>query len=205
MANLEGIWLDFLEPDFTRRVEEKLDLVMETQQTRDAVVIDVKTEFLKIFDSFRASKVQITQALSSVQPGSSFVKAKKTAKREQYSKENCPSCGNALMKVVKTQNKSRFLACTDPVCKFTLALPKIGRLVFLKTKCSICGFSPVKVTKSIKKTKKTYDYFLCPNCWTRSLGAGEEQKEEQKGGFCKNCPAGKIERFKCVPKQSRLS
>ncbi|HMF33436.1 MAG TPA: DNA topoisomerase, partial [Candidatus Lokiarchaeia archaeon] len=148
MANLEGIWVEFLEPDFTRRVEEKLDLVMETQMAGDAVIDEVKGDFLKLFDTFRVSKSQIVQALAGVQPGNSSLKGKTGAKREQYSKQNCPSCGNALMKVVKTNKNTRFLACCDENCKFTLALPKTGRVTFLKAQCCACGFSPVKITKS---------------------------------------------------------
>ena len=128
----------------------------------------MKTEYLQVFDSFRNAKEQITQAFTAIQTGNPQGKVTNGQKREQYSKENCPACGNAKMKVVKTKKNTRFLACEDFTCKSTLALPKIGRLTFLKTKCCACGFSPIKIMK-ILKNKKKFDYYLCPNCWTKEL------------------------------------
>jgi len=192
MANLEKIWSTFLEPDFTRHVEERLESVLEGKESQQVAINAIRGEFLTLFDAFRMNKTTITQAMQtlSVQAKTNNVGQAITRKREQFSVSNCPFCGKARMKVIKTQKGTQFLACTDETCKKTLALPKKGRISFLKTKCLICGFSPISIKTS--KNKRQFSYSLCPNCWTRSFN-----ENENKQGFCKNCTIGKIENNSC--------
>ncbi len=190
MANLEKIWGTFLEPSFTAHVEEKLDTILEGKVQSRLVIDEIRGEFLKIFDAFRTNKGTIAQAMRAIPMQST----KKTQKKEQFSFSNCPFCGKARMKLIKTHKGTQFLACVEDTCKKTLALPKKGGVWFLNTKCRICGFSPVGIKSS--KNKHPFTYYLCPNCWTRTL---QEQDETKKQGFCKNCQIGNIGNKACQP------
>ncbi|OLS12691.1 MAG: DNA topoisomerase I [Promethearchaeota archaeon CR_4] len=199
MANLETIWSSFLEPDFTRHVEELLESILEGKESQQVVVDGIRGEFLTLFDAFRSKKATITRSMQAISlQGKRNGKGQViTQKREQLSTSDCPFCGKARMKVVKTHKGTHFLACTSETCKKNLALPKKGRISFLKTKCLICGFSPIRISTS--KNKHPFTYNLCPNCWTRSF-----QESENKQGFCKNCAIGKIEYDTCQAKASKV-
>ncbi len=196
MANLEKIWVTFLEPSFTGHVEEKLDAVLEGKVLSKTVIDEIRGEFLTIFDAFRTNKATIAQAMQAlpVQTNSTTMGKAKSPKREQFSLSNCPFCGKTPMKVISTQKSTHFLVCVAETCKKTLALPKKGRIQFLNTKCQICGFCPVAIKAS--KNKRSFTYNLCPNCWTRTL---QEQDETKKQGFCKKCQTGKIVDNVCQP------
>lgn len=63
---LKDIWLPFLEPEFTKRVEEKLEQIKDGKRKMEEVVEEVKKEFLDLFDKFIENKVNIIQQMQSI-------------------------------------------------------------------------------------------------------------------------------------------
>ena len=97
------------------------------------------------------------------------------------------------MKLVTTTQKKRFLVCMNENCeKKYLSVPKKGRINILKGTCSKCGFNIFKVT--LRKYKKSFHYYLCPNCWNKGFD------DNDQNGFCSNCEDFKIINERCVKK-----
>jgi len=59
IENLMKVWLPFLKPSFTRNIEIKLEMIKDEKRKMDAVIAEVKKEFLELFDKFRASKQEL--------------------------------------------------------------------------------------------------------------------------------------------------
>lgn len=176
------IWLPFLKPDFTKMIEEKLEDIKEKREKMHNVVYEIRIEFLKLFDKFLANKHDIISKANNLK-----IKNKTPQKIPQTS-SRCPNCLNYPMKFINLKNK-RFLVCSDDNCKKYLSLPKKGRLLLLNSICLVCNFNIFKI--SLRKNDKSYNYYLCPNCWN----------DFEKGkGFCSNCRDFKISKDTCIKK-----
>ena len=184
IENLMKVWLPFLKPSFTRDVEIKLEMIKDEKKEMEDVINEVKKEFLNLFDKFRANKAEFIQNAKNY---------KIPEKEFPLTNANCPSCNKVPMKYINLKGK-RFLVCSDDNCKQYLSVPKKGKIKFLETSCSICNFDVVNV--SVTKNKKTYKYYLCPNCWTE----GFKDKDNDGKGFCSNCKEYKIVKNQCVKK-----
>ncbi len=86
----------------------------------------------------------------------------------------CPECqGNLVLHQGK--GDSRFLKCSNPLCKTSFPLPKKGDLSTLENEnCLICNGTPLLISS------KSYSWVMCPVCWTR------EAKNDQPW-FCTDC------------------
>jgi len=184
IESLMKVWLPFLEPKFTKRVEEKLEDVQNEKREMEDVVDEVKKEFLALFDKFVSKKDDIVKDVEDYTP--------KGDDRWPLTKGKCPKCNIYPMKYINIPRSKRFLVCSEDKCKTYLPLPKKGTIQMLDTICSICGMDAFKV--STRKSNKTYTYYLCPKCWKEGL-------DDKSGkGFCSNCEDYKISRGKCVEK-----
>jgi DNA topoisomerase-1 len=181
IENLITVWLPFLKPDFTKKIEEKLEDIKEKREKMENVVYEIRIEFLKLFDKFLANKHEL------ISKANSF---KMNFKLPQTS-SNCPICKKYPMKFISLKAK-RFLVCSDENCKKYLSLPKKGRLELLDSICSICNFNIFKI--SLQKKNKVYQYFICPACWNKSF------KGNSGKGFCSNCKDFKISKDQCRKK-----
>jgi ssDNA-binding Zn-finger/Zn-ribbon topoisomerase 1 len=181
IESLIDIWLPFLDPSFTKKVEQKLDDVKEKKRNMDDVVKEVKKEFLELFDKFLVNKHKII----------SKAKNYNINYRTATTSSLCPDCNKNPMKFINLKNK-RFLVCADETCKRYLSLPKKGKLKMLDSTCSLCNFNIFKI--SVKKNQKFYNYYLCPNCWNESF------KDKSGKGFCSNCQYFKIYKDHCIKK-----
>jgi DNA topoisomerase-1 len=190
IENLIKVWLPFLKPDFTKMVEEKLNSIVKGTKTMDAVINEVKSIFLSLFDKFLAEKknlkFEIKNHIKKNPPTAMASRQKAT-----LTTSKCPYCYKSPMKFINLKGK-RFLVCADSSCKQYLSLPKKGRLSLLKSKCNLCGFNIFKV--SLRKQNRSFTYYLCPKCWNEGLS-----KRNGKG-FCSNCEDYKIVNGKCVKK-----
>jgi len=182
IENLIKIWLPFLEPNFTKRVEEKLEEIKERRRKMEDVVNEVRLEFLKLFDKFLANKNEL------ISKANSF----KMSYTIPLTSSNCPFCNKGPMKFINLKNK-RFLVCADESCKSYLSLPKNGKIELLDSSCSICNFNIFKVF--LRKNEKSYNYYICPKCWNEGF------KDKQGKGFCSNCEDFKIFKGKCIKKE----
>jgi len=182
IGNLIEIWLPFLKPDFTRRVEVNLEKIKDKKKKMEDVVDEIRKEFLLLFDKFLINKHRLIPKIEDY----------KMNIRIPLTSAKCPSCNKNPMKFIDIKNK-RFLVCSDDNCKTFLSLPKNGKLELLDSLCSICNFNIFKV--SLKKTNKSYTYYLCPRCWNKGM------KEKILGkGFCDNCTEYKIFKGQCIKK-----
>ena len=190
MENLIKIWLPFLKPDFTSKVEVKLEEIKDQKRKMEDVVKEVKQEFLTLFDKFLTNKKNIISEINKYNPTKIAPTASRLTQPASTS-SNCPTCGVNKMKFINLTNK-RFLVCNDANCKTFLSLPKKGYLNMLSNTCSLCGFNIFEVTLS--KNNKRYTYYLCPVCWNKSF------KSKEGKGFCSNCEKYKISKGMCVKK-----
>ena len=188
--NLIKVWLPFLKPTFTRDVEIKLEMIKDEKRKMDAVIAEVKRDFLELFDKFRASKQEFIDNANKYSIPKNE-EASMPKKNFPLTKANCPFCNKIPMKYINIKSK-RFLVCSDDKCKNYLPLPKTGFLKLLDASCSVCGFNIFKVRK--KKGKDYFTYYLCPKCWLEGL------KTKSGKGFCSTCEDYKILGEKCVKK-----
>ncbi len=192
IENLMKVWLPFLEPDFTRKVEEKLNYIITGAKSMDEIVIEVKKEFLELFDKFIANKKNLQLEIQDhIITKKNTMSATSVSKKPILTSSNCPYCHQSPMKFINLKGK-RFLVCSDDNCKKYLSLPKKGKLQLIATTCKLCNFNIFKV--SLKKQNRTYTYYLCPKCWNEGLS------EKDGKGFCSNCKDFKIERDECIRK-----
>lgn len=181
IENLIEIWLPFLKPDFTRRVEGKLEEIKDKKKKMKDVVDEIRQEFLQLFDKFLINKHKLIAKIDTYQMEYTI----------PLTSSNCPFCNKNPMKFIDIKNK-RFLVCSDENCKKFLSLPKNGKLLLLDSVCSICNFNIFKVV--LRKYNKPFTYYLCPKCWTSAL------KDKSGKGFCNNCNEYKIFKGQCIKK-----
>ncbi len=181
IENLIEIWLPFLKPEFTRRVEEKLEEIKNNKKKMNDVVDEVRNEFLQLFDKFLVNKHKLTSKINTYKMDYTI----------PLTTSNCPFCNTFPMKFIDSKNK-RFLVCSNENCKQYLSLPKNGKLELLDCVCSICNFNVFKVI--LRKSNKSLTYYLCPKCWNDSF------KENSGKGFCSNCEEYRIFKGRCIKK-----
>lgn len=189
---LKEIWLPFLEPSFTKEVEIQLNEIKENRKTMEDVVELVKKKFLELFDLFISNKNEIIKRSNRYNVKNTASLRKK--KLFPLTSTMCPFCNAYPMKLITTGQKKRFLACSDDNCKSYLSLPQKGKITILKSKCLKCGFNVFKVY--YRKKGKGFSYYLCPNCWNKSL------KEKSGDMFCSKCDKYKILNNQCVKKEN---
>jgi len=182
------IWLPFLKPEFTKIVEMKLEQIQDGIRSMDEVILEVKKEFLELFDKFIENENDIVKVLENYKVKSYDLKSATENVIKQTS-SSCPSCNSYPMKFINLKQK-RFLVCSDDKCKKYLSLPKKGRLTLLKSTCSTCNFNIFKVY--LRKNNKPFNYYFCPACWNEGLS------ERNGKGFCSSCELYKISDNKCV-------
>jgi len=176
IENLIEIWLPFLKPDFTKRVEGKLEEIKEKKKKMKDIVDEIRFEFLQLFDKFLINKHILISRINNYKMDFTI----------PLTTSNCPVCNKNPMKFINIKNK-RFLVCSDEKCKQFLSLPKNGKLNLLDSICSICNFNIFRV--NLKKNNRSFAYYLCPKCWN-----------EDRSKFCSNCQEYKIFKEQCIKK-----
>ena len=194
IENLKPIWLSFLEPNFTKIVEGKLENIKEQKDNLNRVVNNIKETFLDLYDKFLITKEKFKSKINDfAKKNVSLFQNKVEGKKDRITTSMCPSCKTHPMKLIHTKNKSRCLICTNEKCeKKFLSVPKKGKVFILNSNCNNCGFNIFKI--SAKKDSKYFNYYICPNCWSDGL------KNRSGKGFCSNCNSHKINNEKCVKK-----
>ena len=188
IENLISIWLPFLQPDFTKQIELKLEEIKEQKRSMNQVVNEVRKEFLELFDNFLHTKDKISSSIKEYN-GKNLSMQNTSKNYNKFTSSKCPKCDNQPMKFINLKNK-RFLVCSNDACKTYLSLPKRGSLKLLNSTCSLCGFNIFKV--NLTQKGKSFVYYLCPLCWNRGL------KDKNGQGFCSNCKNYMILNDNCI-------
>lgn len=195
IENIKTIWLPFLDPQFTGYVEDLLDDIKEKKKTMNETIDIVKKRFLDLFDKFIANKNELIAKVDNIQKDNLESIQNLTQKPSQsYALKQimCPNCKkNSIFLNISSKN-FRTLVCDIKECSKTIKCPRSGRFTVLNSKCKICGFNIFKMNR--KKGVKSFNYYLCPNCWTEGL------KKKIKDNFCSNCKEFKIANDQCVKK-----
>jgi hypothetical protein len=194
IENLKETWLPFLKPDFTKFIEDQLEDIKDRKKNMDFVIESVRDTFLSLFDKFLKEKTTLLSKISSFkQEIEPKIETNIKTKEFPLTSSMCPWCKTHPMKLITTKKKKRFLICTNEDCeKKYLSVPKRGRIYILKSVCLKCGFNVFKIR--YRKNKKTIEYYICPNCWTRGFDNNSGE------GFCSNCQDFKISNGICVKK-----
>ncbi|MHA1593655.1 MAG: DNA topoisomerase [Candidatus Baldrarchaeia archaeon] len=151
ITNLEKIWKEFLLPDFTAKIERKLQEVMDGRVRWTEIVEETRREFLEMFDKLRSRIRSIREHIG---------KAVMELRKEQLERNTlaaCPKCGSPMI-LHHARSGKRYIKCIS--CGETRPLPRTGSIRRLSTiKCEICG----NFVLSIRKKNLTYR--ICPICW----------------------------------------
>ncbi|MBD3195209.1 MAG: hypothetical protein GF317_09150 [Candidatus Lokiarchaeota archaeon] len=192
IENLEKIWLPFLRPKFTSIVEELLEQIKTGKKSKAEVLGIIKNLFLNLYDKFVENEKKIK---SNIEDFKTTNKSRDNTTKDQkkITSANCPHCNKEKMKLVIAKGNKKFFVCLNKDCKEKyLSVPKKGRTYLLKScYCSICGFNILKIYT--RKNGKSFHYYMCPNCWTEGIKAGDSGK-----GFCSSCSNYKIQNNKCI-------
>ena len=189
IENLLGIWLPFLEPSFTKKIETKIEDIKDEKRKMRDVITEVREDFLELFDKLLQQKNELIKKIDKIKVDKS---TSNRVKEFPLTTSVCPYCKKVPMKYINVKDK-RFLVCSDDKCKKYLSLPKRGYLRLMNSICSICGFNIFTVF--LRKANRNYTYYICPSCWTQGL----KDKIDGKG-FCSKCDKYKISNNMCVKK-----
>ncbi|MFX1256843.1 MAG: DNA topoisomerase [Promethearchaeota archaeon] len=196
IEHLKDIWLPFLDPKFTYKIEVLLDDIKEKRKKKEDVIRIVKKDFLNLFDKFLIKKNKLLIKMGEFEKKNiRYITHKKSHnKYNLFTTSKCPVCKTYPMKLVKTKKKTRFLVCSKDECRTYLSIPRKGKITILKsTICSICGFNVSKI--NLRNKNKVFSYYICLKCWNDGL-----KDKSEKRGFCSNCKNYKIINNKCRKK-----
>lgn len=136
------------EPEMTRTLEEHMQLIKQSQRSREDVVTESREMLHKVFDKLEAHEKEI---------GSEIME--QTA--EEHTIGPCPVCGHDLR--IRHIGVSQFIGCTGyPECRFNISLPGStwGRAIRVETTCPEHNLSHVRL---IRKGSRPWD-IGCPLC-----------------------------------------
>jgi DNA topoisomerase-1 len=146
--------------DFTRKLEEEMELVRSGAESKQKVV----SEAVEVLKQVMANLWENEQAV-----GEQLSKAVFQAKQEERIIGTCPTCkvGKLIVQYSKKSGK-RFVGCTnffEGACKTTFPLPQSGTVKPSGKTCRKCGWPTVYVWL---KRKQPWNLCLNPQCPTKS-------------------------------------
>jgi len=147
IASLEHHFREFISANYSRKMEEKLDLIAEGLDEQLRVVSDFYSYFMPLVDT-----------------------AFKDLKKEKpvETGETCPNCGSPM--VVRKGRFGDFEACSNyPTCKYIKQDPKSDKKkpIDTKVKCPGCGKGTLVIRTAAKGKNKGHNFLGCstyPKC-----------------------------------------
>ncbi len=163
VTTLENYAKLIAKPEMTSKLEKDMDKIAEGAIEENTIVNESRSILQNVFKDLGEKKIDITNSL-------------KEGMREDKIAGKCPRCGKELL--IRKSKTGQFIGCNGyPDCKFTLPLPKFGRVVFEDEKCQAHGIKNVKILMKGKKPWK----LGCPQCnyeaWQK---AQQEKKANEK-------------------------
>ena len=123
------------EPEMTRTLEEHMQLIKQSQRSREDVVTESRDMLHRVFDKLEAHEKEI---------GSEIME--QTA--EEHTLGTCPVCGHDLR--IRHLGVSQFIGCTGyPECRFNISLPGStwGRAIRIEETCPEHGLAHVRLIR----------------------------------------------------------
>ncbi|WP_458700359.1 type I DNA topoisomerase [Sulfurospirillum sp. 1307] len=158
---LENYFPEIVDSAFTSNMEETLDLIAEDKADWQKVLLDFYEPFIK-----------------KVEDGKKNIKSQKVV---IPTGENCPECGEPLVK--RKGRFGEFISCSAfPKCKYTKNLGKTEKkeLKTIDVKCPKCG-SPI--VERVSRRGKFYGCSAYPKCKFISNYEPIDEKCSQCGGM----------------------
>jgi len=123
------------EPEMTRTLEEHMQLIKQSQRSRDDVIGESREMLHRVFDKLEAHEKEIGGEIM-----------EQTA--EEHTLGPCPACGHDLR--IRHLGVSQFIGCTGyPECRFNISLPGStwGRAIRIEETCPEHGLSHVRLIR----------------------------------------------------------
>jgi DNA topoisomerase-1 len=136
------------EPEMTRTLEEHMQLIKQSQRSREDVITESREMLHKVFDKLEAHEEEIGNEIM-----------EQTA--EEHTVGPCPVCGHDLR--IRHIGISQFIGCTGyPECRFNISLPGStwGKAIRVEATCPEHNLSHVRL---IRKGARPWD-IGCPLC-----------------------------------------
>jgi DNA topoisomerase-1 len=148
-------------PDMTRTLESHMQLIKQTQRTREDVIRESREMLHRAFDQLEANEQVIGDDIRS-----------RTA--EEMNLGKCPVCGGTLA-IKHLRGNTQFIGCSRyPDCSFNIGLPAAqwGFAIRTDEKCEKHGLNFVRL---VRKGARPWD-IGCPLC--HQINSNRESLEE---------------------------
>jgi len=139
---------DIFNVKFTAQMEEELDKVESGEKVFLQVMEDFYLPFSQALKRVSAKQKQIRDSL------------------QQLTGEKCPNCGSDL--IIKWGRLGRYVACTNPDCKFTKSVPE--DVPDVHETCEVCGREMVVKVGRYGRFLACSGYPECKNSKPLSIG-----------------------------------
>jgi DNA topoisomerase-1 len=154
ISTLDKYCPKIIDPSFTARLENQMDLIQSNERTRAQILAETAEHLRPIMLDLIGKEDQIGVQLADV------VASQKMA--SITFDVPCPTCGSELRIVKSRASGKRFIGCVGYAkgCRFTLPLPQFGQLTLSSTKCKVCGFQQITVRNRFRGFRSS-----CPRCY----------------------------------------
>jgi len=123
------------EPEMTRTLEEHMQLIKQSQRSRDDVIAESREMLHRVFDELEAHEKEIGEEIM-----------EQTA--EEHTVGPCPVCGRDIR--IRHLGVSQFIGCTGyPECRFNISLPGStwGKAIRTEEVCETHGLAHVRLIR----------------------------------------------------------
>ena len=123
------------EPEMTRTLEEHMQLIKQSQRSRDDVIAESREMLHRVFDGLEAHEKEIGEEIM-----------EQTA--EEHTVGPCPVCAHDLR--IRHLGVSQFIGCTGyPECRFNISLPGStwGKAIRTEEVCETHGLAHVRLIR----------------------------------------------------------
>ncbi|MHC1635663.1 MAG: DNA topoisomerase I [Candidatus Methanospirareceae archaeon] len=133
-------------PEMTSELEKEMDAISDGKKRKEEVVEKSRKMLREVFKEMMKNREEIAKMLKEGLRGDKMIGV-------------CPKCGNELL-LMNSKKGKRFIGCSNyPRCRFSLPLPKSGRLIVVNEECEEHGLRKIKLIEK----KKSWS-LGCPYC-----------------------------------------
>ncbi|RJS78513.1 DNA topoisomerase I [Candidatus Bathyarchaeota archaeon] len=153
---LSGYCPQVISVDFTRDLEEKMEMIQIGSEKMESVVNRAIRHLKPVLGTLKSRETEIGKALSE--------SIRKTRMDERIVGQ-CPVCGTGKLLILRSRRtKKRFIGCTNffkGLCKASFPLPQKGTLKPLRKNCKLCGWPLIQVRS---RGRRPWNLCFNPEC-----------------------------------------